>query len=81
MTDKNRSTGGKSIEQLCSCLGRIASQYEAGTSEYRSLEAGAVALTFLQMKGLMSDFWDFFSHLDDELSAEQQAHLKKLGLE
>ena len=73
--------GGVALfERQSAILERIAKKYPESSAEYGAIRQAAIAL-FYALTGQSGDFLSFQERWDSELSAEQEAHLRSMGVD
>ncbi|MDB6109473.1 MAG: hypothetical protein JWR69_1223 [Pedosphaera sp.] len=71
----------RDVEKINRALERAASQFGAGTEEYKAIELAAKALLFILQTKAIREFNAFLKNFDEELTAQQKQRLVKLGIE
>ncbi len=70
----------KNLEQEAGILESIANHYGPGSKEYATVKRAAFALHYVLTQDY-NKFAAFVREYEQELTAEQKAHLAKLGLD
>jgi hypothetical protein len=69
-----------SYEHEAKELKRISETKDLSQGQQSALKRAALALIFVSMK-MRKEFEDFASSVDQDLTEEERAHLRKLGLD
>jgi len=69
-----------SVESILATLGAIADKLASDSKESHALRIAAFAMLYLQQEQLVEKLTQFIERADSPLSAEQEAFLRRIGL-
>jgi hypothetical protein len=67
-------------ERQAAILDRVAKKHDEGSPEYAAVRQAAIALWFA-LTERYDDFLEYLKKFDSELTPEQKAHLKSMGID